>query len=76
MQGTEIVLFESADHEVTAPVTVGADTVWLSKDQMASLFGRDRSVITRHISNIYKEGEVEREATCAKFAQVQTEGER
>lgn len=76
MQDTEIVLFESADHEVTAPIMVNADTVWLSKDQMASLFGRDRSVITRHISNIYKEGEVEREATCAKFAQVQTEGGR
>ena len=52
------------------------DTVWLSKEQIAKLFGRDRTVISKHISNIYKEHEVTKEATCANFAQVQTEGER
>ena len=76
MNRNEIVLFESSDNEVELSVKVENDTVWLTKDQMALLFGRDRSVITRHISNAYKEGEVEREATCAKFARVQNEGER
>ena len=72
----EIVLFESSDEQVSLPVSVDEETVWLTKDQMAMLFDRDRTVITRHISNVYKEGELEREATCAKFAQVQVEGNR
>ena len=72
----EIVLFESEDEEVKLDVELDGDTVWLTKEQMAVLFGRDRTVISRHISNIYKENEVEREATCAKFAHVQTEGGR
>lgn len=72
----EIVLFESEDEEVKLDVELDGDTVWLAKEQMAVLFGRDRTVISRHISNIYKENEVEREATCAKFAHVQTEGGR
>ena len=72
----EIVLFESEDDQVKLNVEFDGETVWLTKEQMAALFGRDRTVISRHISNIYKEKEVEREATCAKFAQVQTEGDR
>lgn len=72
----EIVLFESEDEEVKLDVELDGDTVWLTKEQMAVLFGRDRTVTSRHISNIYKENEVEREATCAKFAHVQTEGGR
>lgn len=72
----EIVLFESADENVHLKVEFDDETAWLTKDQMAVLFGRDRSVITRHISNVYKEGELERKATCAKNAQVQTEGDR
>lgn len=72
----EIVLFESEDDQVKLNVEFDGETVWLTKEQMAALFGRDRTVISRHISNIYKENEVECEATCAKFAQVQTEGGR
>ncbi|MBR1847513.1 MAG: hypothetical protein IJ787_07355 [Bacilli bacterium] len=52
------------------------DTVWLTKDQMAMLFDRDRSVISRHISNIFKEKELNETATRAKNAQVQMEGGR
>ena len=57
-----IVLFESSDGDVTLPVQVDYANaeVWLSKEQMAQLFDRDRSVITRHIANIYKEGELEK----------------
>ena len=76
MATNEISLFKSQDGEVTLPVSIDSDTVWLDKDQIALLFGRDRSVVTRHISNVYKEHELEREGTCAKFAQVQIEGNR
>lgn len=75
---SQIVLFESSDGEISLDVEVDAakDQVWLSKDQMALLFARDRSVISRHIANVYSDGEVDREATCAKFAHVQKEGDR
>ncbi len=71
-----IVLFVSEDAEVKLDVQLDGETVWLSKEQMGVLFGRDRTVISRHIANVYREGELERDATCAKFAQVQTEGTR
>ena len=57
-------------------VTFDEDTVWLSLDQMAELFQRDKSTISRHIKNIFTEGELRPEATVAKFATVQTEGNR
>ena len=52
------------------------ETVWLKVEEMAKLFDRDRSVIQRHIKNIFKENELEESSTCAKFAQVQNEGDR
>jgi hypothetical protein len=52
------------------------DTVWLTQEQMALLFGRDRTVIGRHIRNIYKEGEVSEDITCAKFAHMGTDGDQ
>lgn len=51
-------------------VSPNEDAVWLSKDDMSILFQRDRSVISRHIANIYKEGELEEKSTCAKNAHV------
>ena len=54
----EIVLFESEDDQVKLNVEFDGETVWLTKEQMATLFGRDRSVISRHISNIFREGEI------------------
>ena len=54
----EIVLFESEDDQVKLNVEFDGETVWLTKEQMAALFGRDRSVISRHISNIFREGEI------------------
>jgi hypothetical protein len=50
--------------------------VWLSLDQLSELFGRDTSVIAKHIKNIFKDGELQKEATSAKFANVQTGGKR
>ena len=73
---SEIVLFESSDQEVSLSVEFDGDTVWLTKDQMALLFGRDRTVVSRHVANVYKEGELAKEGTCAKNARVQLEGNR
>ena len=72
----EIVIYESNDGLVRVDVTLDGDTVWLSLDQLAQLFGRDKSTISRHIKNIYAEGELDQEATVAKNATVQTEGDR
>ncbi len=74
--GGEIILYQARDGSVKLEVQTDGETVWLTKEQMGALFDRDRSVISRHIGNIYKEGELEEESTCAKFAQVQTEGGR
>ncbi|HIS40157.1 MAG TPA: type II toxin-antitoxin system death-on-curing family toxin [Candidatus Aphodovivens avistercoris] len=71
-----IVLFESADSAVTLDVATDGDTVWLSQAQMVELFGRDKSTISRHVNNVFKEGELERDSTVAFFATVQNEGGR
>jgi prophage maintenance system killer protein len=71
---TELVFFEVTDN--TIEVRVEQETVWLSQEQMARLFERDRSVVSKHLRNVFKDGELEREATCAFFAQVQNEGDR
>ncbi len=64
----EIVIYQTQDGITQLDVRLDGDTVWLSQDQMAQLFERDKSVITRHISNIYAEGELPRESTSAKIA--------
>jgi hypothetical protein len=55
-------------------VRVEKDTVWLRQEQMAELFGRERSVITKHIRNVFAEGELERDAVCANFAHTAADG--
>lgn len=71
----EIVLYQP--NELTKlEVRVENETVWLNVNQMAELFGRDRTVITRHISNIFKEGEVDISLGCAKFALSKNYGRR
>ena len=60
----------------TVKVAPDKETIWLKVEEMAKLFDRDRSVIQRHIKNIFKENELEESSTCAKFAQVQNEGDR
>ena len=66
----EIVIYQTQDGITKLDVRLDGDTVWLSQEQMAQLFERDKSVITRHISNIYAEGELSRESTSAKIAFV------
>ena len=68
----EIVLFENQD--VKLEVNMKDETVWLSLEQMAKLFGRDRSVITRHINNIFNDDELEKKEVCAKFAHTTKHG--
>lgn len=62
MSAEELVLFESGDGSVSLPVQVEEDTVWLTQAQMTVLFEKDQSVISRHINNAFKEGEVDRES--------------
>jgi prophage maintenance system killer protein/prophage antirepressor-like protein len=71
---SEIVIYEDGD--VAIKTTVENESVWLNKKQLCELFGRDKSVISRHIRNILKEGELEAKATVAKNAIVQKEGNR
>jgi len=74
--GGEVLVYEAADGSARVDVRLDRETVWLTQDQMARLFGRERSVVTKHIRNAFREGELEAQATRAKFAQVQTEGGR
>ena len=72
----EIVIYTNADGTVQTEVCLVSESLWLSLNQIAALFERDKSVISRHIRNIYKEGELEQNPTVAIFATVQSEGER
>ena len=72
----EIVIYQSEDGKTQLDVKLEGETVWLSQSQMSELFQTDRTVINRHIKNIYKSGELDEKATCAKNAQVRLEGNR
>ncbi len=72
----KIIIYQTDDGNTQIDVRFENETVWLTQAQMAELFLTDRTSIVRHINNIYKAEELEREATCAKIAQVQTEGGR
>ena len=73
---SSLILYTTEDGLTKIEATFDRDTVWLSIDQMADLFQRNKSTISRHIGNIYKESELDKAATVAKFATVQMEGER
>lgn len=72
----EVVLYQTEDGETALDVRLAGETVWLSLNQMSELFDRDKSVISRHLRNIFKSAELDREATVAKNATVQMEGDR
>lgn len=76
LPGGEVALFEAPDGQIRLDVRLERETVWLSLSQMAELFGRDKSVISRHLRNVFATGELDREATVAKNATVQQEGGR
>ena len=76
MEENKIVIYQTEDGQTQIDVRLEDETVWLTQAQMAELFQTDRTSIVRHISNIYKVDELDRESTCVKIAQVQTEGKR
>lgn len=69
-QESPLVIYEAPDGTIALDVRLEGESVWLTQAQMAELFQKDRTVIGRHIQNVYREGELERESTCAKFAHV------
>ena len=69
----EIILYQP-DDEVRLEVRLENETVWLSIEEMAQLFGRDISVIGKHIRNVFKEGELQKESVWAKFAYTASDG--
>lgn len=73
---SEILLYQTDDGQTRLEVQLYAETVWLSLNQLAGSFQRDKSVISRHIKNIFEERELNSEATVAKFATVQMEGRK
>ena len=72
----KIVIYQTEDGQTQIDVRLEDETVWLTQAQMAELFQTDRTSIVRHINNIYKVEELDRDSTCAKIAQVQIEGKR
>lgn len=72
----EILLYTTPNGKVKVEIYLQNETIWLTQQKIADLFGVDRTVVTKHLANIYAENELSKEATCAKIAQVQTEGER
>ena len=73
---SELILYQTEDNRTRIEVRLENETVWLTLNQLAELFQRDKSVISKHIKNIFEEGELHPEATVAKNATVQTEGAR
>ncbi|MEH6305586.1 RhuM family protein [Olivibacter sp. CPCC 100613] len=72
----EIIIYQDDNSDVQVEVQFENETFWLSLNQIATLFERDKSVISRHLNNIYKEGELDADSTIAKNATVQHEGSR
>lgn len=70
----QFLIYQTEDNKLKIEVRFQGDTVWLSLNQLAELFQRDKSVISRHIKNVFEEGELHPEGTVAKSATVQTEG--
>ena len=76
MEENKIIIYQTEDGQTQIDVRLENETVWLTQTQMAELFQTNRTSIVRHINNIYKVEELDRESTCAKIAQVQIEGKR
>ena len=72
----KIVIYQTEDGQTQIDVRLENDTVWLTQAQMAELFEKTPQNITMHIGNAYKEGELDIEATCKEYLQVQQEGKR
>ncbi len=66
----EIIIYTTSDGKETFEVNLKKDTVWLNLNQISKSFKRDRSVMVRHINNVYSTNELDKKSTCAKIAQV------
>ncbi len=73
---TEFLLYTTPNGKVKVEIFLRNENIWLSQAKIGDLFGVDRSVVTKHLQNIYTEGELNKGATSAKIAQVQIEGNR
>ncbi|BFQ94605.1 virulence RhuM family protein [Gallibacterium anatis] len=71
---SEMILYTAADGGIQIKVTLEDETVWLTLDQMAQLFGRDKSTVSRHIKNIFEEEELQRDSVVANFATTASDG--
>ena len=71
-----IILYQTEDGKSRIEITLCNDTVWLTADQMAELFQRNKSTISRHIKNVFEDGELNPDSTVAFFATIQNEGNR
>ena len=71
---SDIVIYQSENGTASLEVRLDHETVWLTQDQMAELFGRERSVITKHLRNVFKEGELEENSVRAKYAHTAIDG--
>ncbi|UEN98996.1 virulence RhuM family protein [Acidiferrobacter thiooxydans] len=72
--GGEVLVYEAADGSVRVDVRLDRETVWVTQDQMSHLFGRERSVVTKHVRNVFREGELAADSVCAKFAHTAADG--
>lgn len=71
-----IVIYKTSNNQIDVEIDYNNDTLWLNVEKISELFEKDRTTIQRHIKNIYKDGELDQDPTCAFFAQVQKEGSR
>ena len=72
----QFILYQTEDGQTRVEVRIFRETVWLSLNQMAELFQRDRSIVSRHIANVFEEGELDLAETVAEFAAVRTDWPR
>jgi prophage maintenance system killer protein/DNA-binding MarR family transcriptional regulator len=72
----ELAIYQASNGEIKLKEDIENETIWANQKEISDIFGVERSVVTKHIRNIYKDNEVEKNATSAKIAQVQTEGKR
>lgn len=73
---SDILIYQNPDGNIKIDVRLEEETVWLTQDQMATLFNKAGNTITEHIRNVYDEGELEENRTCRKFRLVRMEGKR
>ena len=73
-KNTEFIIFRTEDEQVSVDVRIEADTIWLTQDQIAELYGAARPGITQHIKNIFAEGELQENSVSKKFLRTAADG--